>query len=236
MRMFLRIFIVAAIAAAPCPRAFGHDLWLERTGAGLALLSGHRHSTHEGADLVEYSPSVVLRAECFAADGAASVPELTDTYPVTVAARCAATCIFTSTGYWTKTTYGTQNVPKTKARYPVQSWLSYESVKRIDAWSDALARPLTQELDIVPLGNPFEAGAGGKLRLMVAFEGNPAEGIIVCYMGKPRGTTGRDGTINIRLKEPGLQMIQACRRAPLASAEADEIVYTTTLNFELEDK
>jgi nickel transport protein len=232
MKTIIFIVVLAALVPASCPPVFGHDLWLERTADGLALLYGHRHSAHEGEDLLEYSPAVVLRAECYAADGSVSSPPLTGTYPVTVSSACAATFIMTSTGYWTKSAYGTKNVPKTEATYPIESWRSYESVKRIDAWSEAFAKPIVPELDIVPLGNPFEVSAGGKLRLLVTFERKPVEGVIVSYMGKPRGTTGADGIINIRLRDPGLQIVQASFRVPLAAPEADETVYTANLNFE----
>ena len=40
----------------------------------------------------------------------------------------------------------TQNVAKDEARMPVRSWLSHDSVKRVDHWTKPLARPLAEGL------------------------------------------------------------------------------------------
>lgn len=116
---------------------------------------------------------------------------------------------------------------------PIKSWLSYESVKRIDGWDAKLARPLTQGLEITPLDDPLRLHEGEKVRLVVTFEGRPIEGAAVAYDGKPRGATGADGRINIRIRHAGFQIIQASLTLPSAAPEADEVVHTANLNFEL---
>jgi len=114
--------------------------------------------------------------------------------------------------------------------------LSFESVKRIDRWSAELAEPLTDWLEMTPINDPLSLREGKKLRLSVSFEGRPAQGVIVSYDGKPRGTTGRDGRINIRLRHGGFQVIQASLTGPDASGKADEVVYAANLNFELPEE
>ena len=37
-------------------QAQAHNLWLEREGEGLELYYGHKHSGHEGVELMEYEP------------------------------------------------------------------------------------------------------------------------------------------------------------------------------------
>ncbi len=217
---------------------FAHDMWIEKTPAGPTLFYGHKyghkHSQHEGAELVEYSAYIIVRADCFDAGGAGGPAVLGDTSPVTIGGPCAAVFVLTSTGIWSKTPYGTKNIPKTEADNAIKSWLSFESVKRIDAWGEPLSRPLTENLEITPVENPLILKNGKKLRLLVTFEGQPVSGVAVGYDGEPRGVTDKDGRINIKLRHGGFQLVQASLHRPYESPEADEVIHTTNLNFETE--
>jgi len=215
--------------------AHAHDLWLEREDQGeeIGLYYGHKHSQHGGAKVLEYRPEWVREALCFDAAGKEAAFSSEAVYPYRLRGECAAACVLTSSGYWTKTPYGTENVPRAEARMPLKSWLSYESVKRIDGWGAALAAPLTGWLEMTPSGDPASLRQGRKLRLRVTFDRQPVEGVVVSYDGKPRGVTGRDGKINIRLRHGGFQVIQASLSRPDASGKADEIVHSANLNFEL---
>lgn len=215
-------------------QALAHDLWVEREGRLHTLLFGHQHSGHAGTGRLEYPPGQVKRMACFNGAGRETPAEPGMTYPVTLRGECAATWFLTSSGYWSKTPYGTRNVPRTEAGGAVlASWLSVESVKRLDAWGETLARPLTRELEIVPLSDPLGLKAGDKLRLAVYRDGRPAEGVTVAYFGHPRGVTGADGQVNVRIREPGYQLIQASLDLPLADGKADKAVHATALVFEV---
>jgi nickel transport protein len=224
----LHLFVLGAIGGAQA-----HDLWLERDPEGLWLRYGHLPSGHDGPSLIDYAPEIIQRIACHDAQGhpVSCTPEVTS--PLRIDCACAATYVLTSSGYWTKTPYGTQNVPKTEAETPIRSWLSYEGVKRLDAWTDALNKPLTQDLELVPLENPLVKRPGEKLKLLVARGGLPVAGAIVTYDDQPRGQTGQDGRINVRLKHEGFQSLQASLTVPGDGALADDVVHTTTLNFEL---
>lgn len=230
--MKLILFLIFLCACQP---VFAHDLWCEPSDSGLTLYYGHLLTDHAGTRQIEYAPGAIKRVDCFTLTGDSAAAHHTGDYPVRITTSCAVTCILTSTGYWTKTPYGTKNIPRREADYPIASWLSYESVKWIDAWSEALAHPLVSELDIVPLSDPGSLEPGKKIRLLVAFDGKPLEGAVVSYAGKPRGITGTDGTINIRIKQPGLQIIQTSHSVPLGTAEADSTIYTANLNFKIEE-
>ena len=223
----LLVFGVPLVARA-------HDLWLEREGEGegLWLRYGHLPSGQGGPSLIDYSPDTVQRVACHDAAGqpVACAPEPAS--PLHIECSCAVTYVLTSSGYWTKTAYGTKNVPKSEVETPIRSWLSYESVKRIDAWTDALTRPLTQDLELVPLENPLVLASGDKLELLVTRGGQPVAGAVVTYDDKPRGRTGLDGRIHVRLKHDGFQTLQAGLTLAGDGVKADEIVHTTTLNFE----
>lgn len=222
--------LALVLLAAP---AIAHDLWVERQGRSHTLYYGHERSGHGGERKLDYRPESVKRLACFNVAGREMAAEVSQTYPVSLRGDCAASWFFTSSGYWSKTPYGTKNIPKTEAGPVLTSWLSVETVKRLDAWGDALTRPLTRELEIVPLNNPLGLKPGDKLKVGVYRDGRPAAGITVAYFGHPRGVTGDDGTVNVRLKEGGYQLIQASIELPLDDGKADKAIHATALVFEL---
>ncbi len=228
----MRRALLLALSCAIPPPAAAHDLWIDRDGPLYTLAYGHARSGHEGARRLEYRPETLQQAACFAASGQASPAELGRQFPVTLRGDCAAVWFQRSSGYWSKTPYGTRNLPRTEAGAVLDSWLSIESVKRIDRWHEALARPLTRELELVALADPLQAKPGGKLRLRAWRQGKPAAGASVVYFGKSRGLTGADGTIDIRLGEAGLQRIRATLELPLDDGKAERAVLATTLQFE----
>ena len=132
--------LLFALLIAAAGHAHAHDLWLEKQGGTLVLLKGHRYSSHGGAAEIEYSPDEVLRVLCFDPAGVPREVPSRKTYPLEIQGDCAASYVLTSSGYWSKTPFGTKNLPKDEARQPIRSWLSYESVKRLDAWNRELAR------------------------------------------------------------------------------------------------
>lgn len=227
MRLPLVLLYLASLTA------LAHDLWVERDTSGLILHYGHEHSGHGGTKKLEYRPAQVKEALCYNADGRPLMARVSSTWPVRLQAECAVSLFVFSSGYWSKTPYGTKNLSKTAAGTVIDSWLSVESVKRVDAWGEALTRPLTQGLELVPLENPLRLKPGDKLRLAVFQAGRPATGVTVAYFGQPRGVTDKDGRVNIALRRLGFQLIQASLETPLDGDLADRRVETAALQFEL---
>lgn len=221
------------LLASLCAPVLAHDLWITRDGSLHTLHYGHDRSGHAGARVIEYKPEQVRQALCFSTAGRELAGVNGRTWPVTLKGECAASYFVLSTGYWSKTPYGTKNLPRNEAGMVIDSWLSVESVKRIDAWGAALARPLGVELEIVPLDNPLSLRPGDKLHLAVYGAGKPIAGATVAYFGQPRGVTAADGRVNITLRQPGPQLIQASIETPLADGKADRLVQATVLQFEL---
>lgn len=213
--------------------ALAHDLWVTRDGNLHTLHYGHERSGHAGAKVIEYKPEQVRQAVCFSAAGRELAGETSRTWPVTLRGDCAASYFVFSTGYWSKTPYGTKNLPKHDAGKVIDSWLSVESVKRIDTWGMALARPLGVELEIVPLDNPLSLRPGDKLHLAVYGAGKPVAGATVAYFGHPRGVSAADGRLNVTLRRPGPQSIKASIESALGDGKADRLIQTTALQFEL---
>ena len=153
----------------------------------------------------------------------------------TIACDALAAHVTLSSGYWTKTVYGTKNVPRRQAQHAVTSWQSFETVTYLRRWHPRLAQALGERLEILPSEDPASWHEGHKATFQVTLAGRPMPGVIVSYQGKPRGTTGEDGRINIRLRESGFQMIQASLSRPSTDPDADEVIDTATLNFRLEE-
>jgi nickel transport protein len=222
------------LALASVPRLTqAHDIWLEKQGGALVLFKGHKYSTHTGPEEIPYSPDEILRSLCFDMTGKPREVPTNNAYPFQMQGGCAASYVLTSSGYWSKTPFGTKHLAKDEARQPIRSWLSYESVKRLDAWNEKLATPLTDDLELTPTKNPLPLSKGKKVRLLVTRGGQPLAGALVSYGGKTRGQSDSDGRVNIRLKQGGLQLIQASFTEAGDGQKADEFVHSTTLVFEL---
>lgn len=228
----MRAHLLLLLASLSHP-ILAHDLWVTREGNLHTLHSGHERSGHAGAKVIEYKPEQIRQAVCFSAAGRVLAGEVGRTWPVTLRGDCAASYFVFSSGYWSKTPYGTKNLPRNEAGQVLDSWLSVESVKRIDAWGVGLAKPLGLELEIVPLDNPLSLRPGDKLHLAVYGAGKPVAGATVAYFGHPRGVTAADGRVNITLRQPGPQSIQASLETPLGDGKADRLIQTTALQFEL---
>src|SRR5690606_36722954 len=122
-------------------------------------------------------------------------------YPVILTGDCAAVLVSFSTGYWTKTAWETRNVPKTGVAGVMKSWLSEDSVKRIDRWTQATALPIGARLEITPACDPFTVAIGDKLIVIVSENKRPLADVPLAYQGYVRGLTGRDAMIAIRLRQ-----------------------------------
>ena len=226
-------FSLLLLSTLLSPLAFGHDLWIERSGPLHTLSYGHERSGHEGAKRLEYKPETVRQARCFDESGQELRAEQGRQFPVRLKGDCAVSWFQLSSGYWSKTPYGTKNLPRTEAGAVIESWRSFEAIKRIDHWTHLLAGPLTQELELAPAGDPRKLKVGEKLRLRAFFLGKPAANVSVAYFGRTRGITGSDGTVNIRLTEPGVQLVQASLELPLDDGKADKTLHSSSLQFEL---
>lgn len=226
-RLAILILVLASVSAR------AHGLWIERDVGGLAVCYGHGRSSHEGPELIALSAESVLRVDCFRSDGRRSDAAVSHDEQLLIVGDCTAAFVLVSTGYWTKTPEGTKNVSRKDARQPIKSWLSIESAKRIDVWSDAFSRPLTNDFEITALENPLALRPGAKVRLLVTLDGTPVKGAAVTYDKETRGVTGEDGRVNLKIRHDGFQVMRAGLAVPLKSEDADETIYATSLNFEI---
>ncbi|MFZ2163369.1 MAG: DUF4198 domain-containing protein [Sideroxyarcus sp.] len=223
MSRFLFLLLLLPLSAQ------AHDLWIEKEANAYTLYQGHRHSAHEGAEVVPYEAGAVKSVLCSDGAGKAKALTLGKTYPVMFAGDCPVLLASFSSGYWTKTVWETKNVPKTGISGVIKSWYSEESVKNISRWTDAV--PLGVGLEITPTVNPLMLASGDKLTVLVTDNGKPVAGVPVAYAGDTRGATGADGKISIRLRQPGMQLIEASMETPLTDGKADTAIRTASLQF-----
>lgn len=213
--------------------ACAHDLWIEKFQDKYILYYGHKYSSHSGKKLIKYNPENIQSVKCIDKNGNKIKINVKKEYPLIINENCAIIYVDISSGYWTKTPYGTINKPKSQVDTPIKSWLSYESVKRINLWSKNLEKSFSKKLDIIPVNDPLKLQEGDKIRLLITFNGKPEKNIPVAYDGKYRDSTDNYGRINIKIKHKGLQLIEATYREKVYSEKTDEIIYTTILNFEV---
>jgi len=207
-----------------------HDLWIEEDGGGFKLMYGHKHSSHGGEAIMEYKPEYVKYIKCLSRGKIEDV-SFEKTYPIKINRDCDEVYIMFSSGYWTKTVYGTKNVSKENEKQVVKSWLSFESVKYIKNLRDSSKKPISEDLEIVPISDLSKLKSGDKLRLKIYYKGRPRKDVVVAYNDKPRGTTDEEGNINITIKETGFQVVSASISEKEDGVKADERIITTNLNF-----
>lgn len=214
---------------------WSHEFWITKKDASYILHSGHAAHSHGEQEETHYDRAFVQGVQCIDEGGKLTKPAINTGFPLTIQGPCGAVMVDFSSGYWTKTPYGLKNLPKNEAKAPVESWYSKELIKRLDVWSDALARPLTTSLELVPLEDPLKLKEGRKLHLQLMRNGKPAAACPVAYDGDTRGMTDETGKVNIRIRHGGLQIIQASFSEPTDGVKSDKTVTTATLVFQLPD-
>ena len=137
-------------------------------------------------------------------------------------------------GWWTRTANGTQPGRPDGVAGVLQAWSSRETVKHLEPGYAGFAQPVGSGLEVTPIADPFAVKPGGKLTVRVTLDGAPVAGAAVTYDGKVRGESGPDGTVRLKLREPGLQVIRATLRRAAADPSWAEDVQTGTVTFVLE--
>lgn len=212
--------------------AAAHEFWIDKEGRRYVLQQGHKTAAHAGAAAVAFDSAIVAQTLCTDKAGK-TLPVQQKGSPPAVEADCTQIAFHLSSGYWTKTAYDTVNKPKNEVKGALQSWLSRETVTRIDLWSPALTKPSIAGLALVLPTNPATLKPGDKFPLQALLDGKPAVGVPVAYDGETRGATDGEGRINLRVRHGGLQQVSASLETPLNDGKAETLIRGATLNFVL---
>jgi nickel transport protein len=163
----LLVLLVPALASA-------HDFWAEPAGGAFVFRRGHR-----GEVALPLDGSKVRSIRCAAGGG-----EVLDLRPrataaereVRLAARCDAVSASYDGGYFSLTPDGEVARPKDETPAAVRSWASRQHAKWIDPAAPAAARPLGDELELVPVTDLRRVRAGDKATFRVLRDGKPLPG------------------------------------------------------------
>ena len=150
---------------------------------------------------------------------------------------CARLTVELDSGYWPETGIKTFKQHKEQVPDALYTWHAIESTTLLHSWTQLEhPLPLPQGLEIFFEKNPFLVEKGEKLRLIVLLAGKPCQGVTVAYDGNPRGVTGQDGRINVRVRHGGLQFITGSIKGPADNMrKSDMLLRSTTLMFHLPD-
>ncbi len=232
---FLRLTLALVISLQN--PVLAHDYWFEREEQEYVLYRGHHFGDHEGESIVPYDPAIIQHVTCVSPDGVPQSVRPPSRYPLRISGPCTRLTVEVDSGYWSVTGIETFNHPKEEVPDALSTWRAIESTTLLNSWNKLEHLPsLPQGLEIFLENDPFLTEEGEKLRLVVLQAGKPCQGVTVAYDGNPRGVTGPDGRINIRVRHGGLQVITASLKEPAPDPrKADTLLRSSTLLFELSD-
>jgi nickel transport protein len=137
---------------------------------------------------------------------------------------------------YTKTVHGTFRKKKSETEYPLKSWISIESVKRIIASKNTKSdQPVSQELEITPTADLSAVRPGSKLTFRVTRKDKTVSDAAVSINGEVRGITDKNGLINLRVRSYGDQIIQVSKAVPAPESDADETIESASLHFIIQE-
>ena len=203
-----------------------HTLWIDN---GFNVHQGHITQSHidDMASLV--SLKALKKITCLNENNISDVDSLTLLKDKT----CEAVYISLEPKYYTKTPYGTKNVSKDKVKVSLKSWQSKESVKRV--YANNAKKIFGNGLEIVFRNKLSEIEVGDKARLKVYFNGKPISKVAIANGHRTIGMTDSEGNVNVKLRNIGLQVINASYEIKSDGILCDKIIYATTLNFEIKE-
>ncbi len=198
---------------------FCHDMWLDDTAT---VHYGHKNIAQSHGDNKILLTSEIQSNNCLV-DGSIVAHESSQ--------NCDALFVQVKPTYYTKTPYGTKHQPKNETKMAISSFLSIESVKRIN--NDNGIATFNKGLEITLRNKPSIIEVGDKARLLLLFQGKAKSDVRVANGDRVIGVSDEDGYVNVRIKEKGLQNIKASFEEKGDGVKCDKTIYATTLNFEV---
>ncbi|MGC4121487.1 MAG: DUF4198 domain-containing protein [Myxococcales bacterium] len=226
-----RCLLLAAVVLAFPSRVLAHELWIERQSGQFVLQGGH-----QGEKPLPLDRAKVKALRCASGKElpkdllAAAVAEPTR---LAVAATCGAISAFVDGGFYSLTPDGEKNLPKSQVPDAVKAWQSRQYAKWVDPRSPVAARPLGDELEIVPVSDLSKAKKDDKATFRVLLDGKPVAGAVLAIDHKALGETDSAGEVRVKLRAAELECVSATLRRPLKSADADQLVLEASLAFEV---
>lgn len=242
MKNLTRFVAAAGLAAGvlATTAASAHGIWFAQRSNLLALIYG---VGADDLDAVKRQPKV-KNVAAYDQDGKPVETQLTVNGPLLVVNIDNQPAIVTAVldnGMWSKTPDGKWH-NKGKDEVPdaaVSEW----TVKYAVHLRQPLARPLpalpNQTLQIVPVDKTLPEQVGKPIKLRVLYQGKPVQGakVIADFVTDPDAKpvkTGKDGTVTIKVRNQGLNVVAATYDSPPPDAtKVTKVEHLATLSFVL---
>ena len=217
-----------------------HGIWFAQRAGQLALIYG------EGAeDGVTVSKLPGVRA--VAAYDVSGAPLATKLIPsdhllfVDLQQKPAVVTAVLDNGIWTVTPDGGEvNKPKNEVRGARSAGRYYKyAVHLLGTLTKPLVSLPDQTLQLTPVATVLPRRSGDPLTLRALFEGKPLANaeVTVDFVNDPEGTpmrTGADGTVTLKVRNQGMNVISIVHETPVSNSIAfDKVQHRATLSFVL---
>lgn len=223
-RFFAPLLLLSLLAAVP---AQAHDLLLAWSDTGLTVLVGHLAGAEH--DAPSHALADTLLRDAWALTEAGAVPLTTGAQPLACPPDALGAVVRADWGPRAATPAG--RVPLAEAR-PAEILATSHARANAAALRGPLpGPPACPDLFLLPLRDPTALSPGDKIRVRVLRDGSPCAGATVLVDGSPRGETGDDGELNVKIRRAGAQLLQAVWRGPDPAGAVDELVLETSLTF-----
>ncbi len=240
MKNLTRLIVATTIGLTGATAADAHGFWFAERSKQFAMIFG---VGADDLDMVKRMPRVTS-FEAFDEDGKEIPSKLTPTGPlviVDVSSKPAFVAATMDYGTWSKTPDGEWH-EKGKDEVP-NAIVSERNYKYGENIRGKLAKPVPlfakQRLQIVPVNATLPEKMGQTIKLKVYFEGKPAAGARVMsdWVNDPdaKGVkTAKDGTVTIKVRNQGLNVIVAILETkPEDPAKSNIVEHLASLSFVL---
>ena len=217
-----------------------HGIWFAQRAGQLALIYG------EGAEdgvIVSKLPGV----RAVAAYDAGGAPLATKLIPsdhllfVDTQQKPAVVTAVLDNGIWTVTPDGGEvNKPKNEVPGARSAGRYYKyAVHLLARLQKPLAALPDQTLQLAPIAAELPRHSGAPLTLRALFDGKPLANaeVTVDFVNDPEGTpmrTGADGTVTVKVRNKGMNVVSVVHETPVANSIAfDKVQHRATLSFVL---
>lgn len=133
--------------------------------------------------------------------------------------------------YYTKTLFSTQKISKDKAKMPLNSFESVESLKKIH--KNGTTKIFNAPFELSQRVALQNIKVGDRVSFIVTSFGRSKAGVSVTYNKKVVAISDKDGYVNIEMKKSGFQNIKASYSQKGDGIKCDEIVHSTTLTIDV---
>jgi hypothetical protein len=227
-------FLACLLLLAVPTGASAHEFWIGRDG-GEGFVIRYGHAGHRALPIDRAKIRVI---RCGTPDGERDLlPSASfEAEAVRIPAGhrgCGAVSTFHHGGFYCLTPDGERPIPKRQCREAIKSWESRQYAKWIDIRSPLSARPLGDELEIVPVTDLAAVGRGDKATFRVLHRGEPVSGAVIAIGHRSLGETDGKGEARVKIRGEATETVSATLRWPMNSEDADTLVLEASLTFEV---